>query len=152
MSKYFSIFLAIILIVPSILHSTSSDHNRQFTTSHTFLFNRPIYYNITAQYSLWNSIVHDKAGANCAAGQITGMYQKSDRTKKLGGYFLLHCKDCVTIRGDNATNSQNRDIRAEYFNLPSNYSGTFCLKPEQEQAAVVLEFNQNLSTYFSDSL
>lgn len=123
-----------------------------YTTSRSFFFYRPIYYNLEAEQSLWNPIIRDKQGANQAATQIMGMFQRSNRTKKLGAYFLLHCKDCVTIAGDATSESKHRDIRAEWFNLPANYQGTFSLRPHQEQAAGVLEFNQNLSAYFESPL
>jgi hypothetical protein len=125
---------------------------KNFTTSRTFFYYRPIYYNLAAEQSIWNSIVHDKQGPNQAAAQVMGMYQKSNRTKKLGAYFLLHCKDCVSIAGDATDLVNQRDIRAEWFNLPSNYVGTFSLNPHQQQAAGVIELNQNLSNYFESSI
>lgn len=141
-------YLLIILFISSLC--TATDKN--FTTSRSFFFYRPIYYNMAAEASLWNTIVHDKQGANQAAAQVTGMFQRSNRNKHLGAYFLLHCKDCITIAGDNTNNPSHRDVRAEWFNLPADYTGTFRITPRQEQATVIFEANQNLSNYFEHSV
>lgn len=143
MKKSFAIFLLITYVF--------SANAKKFTTSRSFLFYRPIYQNVAAVESLWHNIVHQKEDLSLGM-QAIGLYHKSLDRDRIGNYFLLNCKNCITIKGDNTSGAIDRDIRAEFFGLPSNYDGTFSLHPKQEQACGIIEYCQSLSSIYKCDL
>lgn len=140
-----------ILLLFSIfsLIQLKSQH-RIYNTSRSFLFWRPAYQNIAATQSIWNNTVHFKSGPNRAALQILGLAQKSLCTPRMAQYFLPHCQTKISIVGDNADAKavEKRDVRAEWINLPNDFVGTLAFSPEQEQATIVAEYNQDLKNLF----
>lgn len=143
MKKTFAIFL----LVTYILNASA----KIITTSRSFLFYRPVYHNISAYQTLYHFLVNKKEDLNSSI-QAVGIYNKSLDKNNIGSYFLVNCKNCITIKGDNAPEKLDRDIRAEFFNLPSTYDGTFSLCPKQEQAGAVIELNQNLCSIYQCNL
>ncbi len=118
-----------------------------YRTSRSFLFPRPIYQNIPAVQNLWSNPNVQKEPV-CAAAQVTGLFQQSRHNKRLASYFLLNCQECISIIGDDAQGAAKRNVRAEWLNLPSDFSGLLILNPKQEQAACVLEYSHDLKVWF----
>lgn len=123
-------------------------------TSQTFMYYRPLSQNAAAVGQVWNQIVARKDNSNQAAFQIIGLYQQShnfrtSRFDDIGSYFLLNCKNEILVAGDDTEFITTRDVRAEWLNLPSNFSGRLSLAPHQQQAGVILSFNQDLKRYVS---
>lgn len=119
-------------------------------TSRSFLFPRPVYHNFAAVRNLFSNIINCKKGPNRAAAQLTAIYQHSFQSNKhITQYFLFNCKDRLIIRGDSAPDSHVRDVRAEWLNLPANFSGTLFLCPSQKQSAFVINYNQDLCQWFN---
>ncbi len=95
---------------------------------HTFMYTRPVYRNLAAQY-------------NHANWQILSIYQQSTSQAKTKKFFLIDKQTSLIIKGDNATDSTNRNVRAEWLGLPDNFSGVMSINPLQQQAAAWLEYN-----------
>ncbi|HEV2916603.1 MAG TPA: hypothetical protein VGW78_02550 [Candidatus Babeliales bacterium] len=120
--------------------------------SRTFMFIRPVYEHVAMRNYLWNTIILSKNGTACSAAQVIGMYQHSrqsqDDPTKFAKYFLMKNKSMLLVSGDSNTQDEfSRDIRAEWLGLPSNFRGFMSLCPEQSQAGVLLEYNQDLSKF-----
>jgi hypothetical protein len=110
----------------------------------SFMFTRPIVQNIALIQAIWHSYIYEKQGPAQASLQVIGVFQESIPTRATNSYFLFNCKSEVTIAGDATLSIQDRDARAEWFNLPSTFSGTFAVHPQQRQWGVLLEYNQNI--------
>jgi hypothetical protein len=116
-------------------------------TGRSFLFTRPVYYNLDATENLLQNIIHCKLGPNQAVVQVTGIYQESLHKRNLAGYFLINCKDHLVIKGDKTFDPCARDIRAEWLNLPHDFDGILSINPKQRQAAVIFEYHQNITPW-----
>ena len=118
-------------------------------TSQSFMFTRPVFRNIAAQTStFWHDAVYDKPGCLLSSIQVLPIYQQSITSQETAQYFLLNHKDTVVIKGDSAVqNSNERDIRAEWVGLPSNFVGTLSLTPKQRQFGFWMEFNQDIKKF-----
>lgn len=126
----------------------------------TFMWTRPIYRNIAAQQSIWHDVIFNACQPQNFAAQAIPMYEKSFTSRKVSRYFLFDDspfgggddKNFLTVKGDAviAGNPNSRDIRAEWINLPSTFSGSFTVKPKQRQAAVWLETFYSLRDFFDN--
>jgi hypothetical protein len=121
-------------------------------TSRTFEFIRPVYEHVVMRNHEWaTSSLFSKEGTLKGAAQAIGMYQHSrggaDGNKKFAKYFLINQKSTLLVSGDsNTADATLRDIRAEWIGLPSNFRGFMTLCPEQSQAGVLLEYNQDIGS------
>jgi len=122
--------------------------------SQTFMWTRQAYRNIGAQQFIWHNYLNDQ-GLCCdpmlSSVQVLGIYQQSTSTDAQARYFLFNNKNTLIVKGDHGVNSFDRDIRAEWLNLPRAFAGTFSLNPQQKQAAVWFEFKQDLKKCFNNS-
>lgn len=128
-------------------------------TSETFFFTRPLFHALFAQQYLWNDIINGDLTAGNSSSQLLYMYQKSTPFSPTAGYFLLDCQPCISIRGDGVLSpslqipaASQRNVRAEWLNLSTDFDGTLCLCPAQEEQGVFFEYNYNMSELFGFSL
>lgn len=124
----------------------STDH-----TSQMRMLYRPAYQNAAALWNWWSPIIVDKKGKSRAAAQGLVFYQKSLEWCKTGGYFGINCQSHLRVQGDNAPDNRDRDIRAEWFNMPADTDTYLRLEPRQRQIAAVLEFNQDIASWIGHS-
>ncbi|MGE0206788.1 MAG: hypothetical protein AB7R69_02960 [Candidatus Babeliales bacterium] len=119
--------------------------------SQSFMFTRPIYQNIAAQNAaFWHDAVYNKQGCELVSVQSMPLYQHSLHSKATTRYFLFNGKTALTVKGDAVVQNNNeRDVRAEWINLPATFNGIFSLEPRQRQAGLWLEVNQDVKK-FSD--
>ncbi len=118
-------------------------------SSQTFLFPHLIFQNMAARDSLWDNIIYEKTTRHEACLQAIGMFQKSVHSQNVAGYFLIDCKSTISVKGQQGAFIPGEwDVRAQWLNLPSNFSGTLTLNPQQRQIAVILNYNQTLSHFF----
>jgi hypothetical protein len=136
-------------------YSSEDDYSSQ-----TFMFTRPLTQNLAMRQSAWHNIIHDRRGVMKAAVQVIAMGQQSMRDPSTAEYFLMKHKTYLNVMGDNALGTdaasqsrtvRERDIRAEWLNLPSNFSGKFSIDPQQSQVGFMIEYNQLLSKWFDFS-
>ena len=124
--------------------------NLQEKFSRSFMFTRPIYFNLARQNSLWHSIVYSKDRKDLKGGtQVQIAYQESSPLRKVARYFMPTCTNELLISGDDNTRDLNdRNVRAEWLGLPSNFRGFMTLSPQQRQYGLMLEYNQELKELF----
>jgi hypothetical protein len=118
------------------------DHETRFKTSQTFMFPRPVYHNTAALMSLWNRQTATKEYPLQAAMQAIPIHQESIDSRETQWYFLLNCKSKLTVAGDTA---EDRDVRAEWFDLPPDFRSTITLCPEERQSGVILQYHQHVN-------
>ena len=119
-------------------------------TGQSFMFTRPVQRNLAAQQSIWHNVFLDKPPCGIrGAFQGIFLYQQTPRTApdKIKRYFLINGKETLLVKGDNAVDAVNRDIRAEWLQLDSTYAGNFTINPIQEQLAFWGEYNQDIATF-----
>lgn len=125
----------------SIFYKEPNEHN----ISHSFMFTRPAFANLAMQNQLWNEIIFNKKGDLLGAFQIIGYTEKSLHIAKTNKYFLFHNKENLLFSGDaNTEQLRTRDVRAEWFGLPSTFQGIFGVQPTQKQTGFQIEYNQDL--------
>lgn len=102
-------------------------------TSQTFMFTRPVNQNLPMYQSLWHSLIYSEAPCSTAF-QLFGFYQTSHSTTDAIKYFLMNRKTHLQVRGDDAPDYFNRDIRAEWLGINnSHFSGSMTIDPKQKQ-------------------
>lgn len=150
--KKLMLALSIISIVPvhaeNPLFFSCDRDTRIEKTSQSFMFTRPVYSNISARNSnFWHDFVYEKEGCLAGSLQAVALYQQSMAKRSAARYFLINHKSTLLVKGDAAPTFLDRDIRAEWLNLPSDFIGTFSVSPQQRQAGIWFEYNQNLVTF-----
>lgn len=112
--------------------------------SETFLFVRPVYQNLFAYEAFWQDLTYYKGKEPTGSVQMLALYQHSFNTNKpINQYFLMEGKDELTVKGDNVSKF-NRDIRAEWLQLPSDFNGSFTLNPENEQFGTLFVIRKDI--------
>jgi len=96
-------------------------------------------------------MIHNRHGKNLSAVQAIGFYQGSMPHADNARYFLFDYKSCLSVKGDDRPDYKDRDVRAEWIGLPSNFSGGLSICPKQHQAGFLIEYNQKLSRFFDHS-
>lgn len=119
----------------------------EIKTSQTFLYYRPVYFNIAAKHSLWSQMFYEKSQSCKGVFQFLPIYQESRDNLHLAKYFLINCKEKIIIAGDNSIYQNSRDVRAEWFNLPNDFASYLSLNPCQKQTAFIFNFNQDLKNW-----
>jgi hypothetical protein len=104
-----------------------------YSNSKTFLFEQPLTQNALISA---NTLGHGGLWAFAA-------YQKSTDNYKNSYYFLPFCTDKLLVQGDDIaaltqSPASQRDVRAEWLGLPSNYNGTFEICPQSQQTGIFL--------------
>ena len=135
------------------IFSLHADPQEVFARS--YMYTRPAYQHLSTQQALFHNFIHEKKGTLRGAMQLYAIFQRSQKLDKTARYFIPNCKEnrknCLLVSGDdNMADKLTRDIRAEWLGLPPNFRGTMKIDPEQEQNALVVEYNQDLGK-FSDS-
>lgn len=150
MKKYYAILL--IMFTPLL---NKAGTNR---TSQTFMFTHPVHHTIATTSGAYDKTITHKTGKHCTVIQAIPFYQESRDFRKKNSeknlnkncrksYFLLNCKEVASVKGDNASNSFNRDIRAEWLGLSDTFDGTLSLYPEQRSTGVIITANQDLKAW-----
>ena len=103
---------------------------------------------------LWYNVLNHIGHEGQLAAQAIGLYQKSRCNENNGSYFLLNCKDRVVIAGDAVVgaNNNDRNVRAEWLGLPSTFSGTMTVHPQQVQYGALFEYFQDFKKVFDHPL
>lgn len=117
-------------------------------SSQSFIFTRPAYFNIAAKNCGISNLYYSNPDL-LVNSQDIGIFQKSlenNRCSKLPQYFLLKNRNVLSIKGDSVTTT-DRDVRAEWLELPSNFVGDFSLLPGQTQLAVLIDIRRNIGCY-----
>lgn len=129
----------------------SSSYGAKRYNSQTFLFPRPVYHNLAGFNGSWIEFSYLSANFKWGALQITALHQESSKNHncQVGEYFLSKCKQQLLFAGDNTPFRELRDVRAEWFNLPADFSGVLTINPEQRQNGLVFTYYQNLCNWFS---
>jgi len=157
--KIKTISLSLLLLLPSYSFGYASCQcdpcSDDDYTAQSFMFTKPIMDNLPAHNSAWHSIVHQPEGDKCSSLQIFGIFQQSMEHAPNARYFLFDHKTCLKVVGDTILESHpytTRDIRAEWFGLPPDFSGGFSICPKQRKMGVLFEYNQKLRNFFESSL
>lgn len=123
----------------------------QEVSARSFMFTRPIFAHVSTEQAIWHNFINDKDGAIGGNLQIIAAYQKSRTDTAIDRYFLLKCKNSLSVAGDQTADAACRDIRAEWLGLPSDFSGRFTVNPEQQQTGLTFEYSQDLYAFFGSS-
>lgn len=117
--------------------------------SETFLYTRPCYERLNAYEAFWQNMTYYQDCFPHSNMQAIFFYQNSvnKRNDQFRQYFLMRDKDELVVRGDDIT-LIDRDIRAEWLQLPANYNGTFTMLPHQEQFGALLVARKDLKNTF----
>jgi hypothetical protein len=123
------------------------DSNEQF--SHSFMFTRPLNQHLNIEQALWYTIIHNKEGVLRTAWNATPCYQQSIGENKTKRYFLPHGKEELLVAGDDnpCFVLENRDVRAEWLQLPDNYRGVLTIDPRQQQGGISFEAYQDIGKW-----
>lgn len=141
MKKYAIAFFALCII-------TKLYADPQEVFGRSFMFTRPAYYHLSMHEHLWHDIVYNKKGDQLGGFQLTTFFQRSTTQDKIARYFLINGKNNLLVSGDlNTQDKDIRDIRAEWLNLSSNFSGRLSMSPHQQQFGFTLEYNQDLKKW-----
>lgn len=118
----------------------------------TFMFTRPAYRNIVAQFSLWHDTIFPGCSKKKYGLQAVGSFQDSLANSKIRRYFLFDRLDNLSVKGDTAAPTPYaRDVRAEWLGLPATFAGGMTVNPKQRQWSVLLEGYTSLEPWFPDS-
>jgi hypothetical protein len=111
----------------------------------SFMFTRPLYDRIFAKMSSdWSWIDAKKVNVG---GQALGMYQKTNHSPRVDRYFLLNKQNNLRVAGDASPFATIRNVRAEWFGLPHNFSSIISMSPRQTQVGGWIELEQELGHY-----
>lgn len=142
------IFLLVMSFATNIIFSFPKFYNQ------TFMQTRPCYAHTNAQNQVWNEIAFEKESCKNSHFQFVTFYQKSASTpssesNKLAQYFLMKGKNYLTVVGDAYSTQQklDRDVRAEWLELPSTFSGVLTLYPSQKQSGFLVELKKCFFDY-----
>jgi len=125
--------------------------------SRSFMYMRPAYDHLSMREQAWWRFDYPRDRCINGTIQAIGFFQDSLHKTPCHGhnrfarYFLPYGKDEPLMAGDNTPYACIRDLRAEWFNLPSTFSGSLTLNPSQFQAGFLLQYNQDLNTLFNSS-
>jgi hypothetical protein len=117
-------------------------------TSQSFVQLHGANQNVSMRNSLWHRMADIHEGYTQSGYQLSGFYQRStDDQAKLAKYFTFGNKDQLSVKG-NTVSTTERDVRAEWLELPATYNGTLKLNPSVKRVGGALEFKRALSKYF----
>ena len=142
--------LSVFLLINIFLINKLSGLDSHYSKSVAFI--RPAYANVSANRAVWQEFMYPKEENSPArkSFQVIGFYQKTlDTQSDFAEYFLLKNKPTLTVKGDTVS-TIDRDIRAEWLSLDTNFNGSFSINPTQEQYALTLDFKKDLGDLFGD--
>lgn len=153
------VFVVFILLLPVKLYTYyrcfHDDDDDKVKSSRTFMFSRPINQTTFIQQSGWHDLIYNKCTnmQGVLQAYVTS-WQTQNYQPDAAQYFLPECRDHVLVAGDDAPGNKPsyryRDVRAEWLGIDNTqFQGSFTISPYQKQWAVTLEYNQDLSTFFS---
>jgi hypothetical protein len=140
MKKYLALLLPLLFVIPS------NSYDRK-VYAHSFMYTKPAFYDVVMEQALWHNIAYNKKGYLKGGIQAVPFFQQSMSLCKSARYFLMKGKTELLVAGDNTPFILDRDIRAEWVNLPSNFSGILSLNPKQKQTGIFLEYHQDLKDW-----
>jgi len=113
----------------------------------SFMFTRPASASVTMREQAWHLIKYR------AKDSLSGIYgivygEHSRHVDKCDKYFLFNNKRTLLVAGDMAAPdlTRARDIRAEWLQLPDDFSGSLRMRPTQRQYGFLLGYHQPLCT------
>jgi hypothetical protein len=117
--------------------------------SETFLYTRPCYERLNAYEAFWQNMTFYQDCFPHYNMQSIFFYQNSinKRDDQFRQYFLMRDKNELSVKGDSVT-TIDRDIRAEWLQLPADYIGSFTMIPEQEQFGALFVARKDLKNVF----
>ncbi|HRN78596.1 MAG TPA: hypothetical protein PLU71_05110 [Candidatus Dependentiae bacterium] len=126
---------------------------KQEVFSHSFMYTRPVLYNVAMYDAIWHNFVYNKTGNHGSSFQMIGFAQKSREKNAIKQYFLpQNGKTNVLVAGDAISETFfTRDVRAEWLGLPDTFSGVLTINPEQKQAGFIFQYHQNFKSMFAES-
>ena len=131
----------------------SIDALADIKTGKSYMYPRPLYYNIFAEKELWHDILHDPQKNHF---QIVPIYQKSMASDKVKKYFLFDKKTDLLVTGDlnaTSTGSPIHDVWAGWLEINNTqFSGNLSINPLQKQYGGLFEYALDLKDLFSCSL
>lgn len=134
-----------VAICAVVLMASSSYCSRQEVFGRSCMLIRPASYNLAMDQHLWHNIVYAKEGPTYGGFQLIPFYQASRKKSKFARYFLFHGKNELLIAGDaNSPDVLDRDIRAEWVGLPSDFRGKLSVCPSQKQMGFTIVYSQDL--------
>lgn len=117
------------------------------------MFPRPLTQNLSMTNAFTHSLIDTKVGKNRAVAWLTGAYQQSVHMEGISQYFLFPGLSQLQVAGDGVPSlTYSRDIRAEFIGLPTTFQGSFTVNPQQRQAGVFIDFNQDVGAWFNHDL
>ena len=140
MKKYLALLVSLFFITPN------NGYDRDIY-SHSFMYTKPAYYDLQMEEALWHNIAYNKEGSVKGGLQFIPFYQQSMALDKNAKYFLIKGKTELLVAGDETPYRLSRDVRAEWVNLPADFSGILSLSPTQRQAGIFLEYQQDLKNW-----
>lgn len=121
-------------------------------TSQTFVQLHPINQNIVLQQSLWYRLASLYDIYTSSGSQFYVIYQDSTNEQaKLTKYFTFDNKTELSIKGDGISTT-NRDIRAEWVGLPTDFDGVLTLAPAQKRIGAAVELRHAFSKHLEFGL
>ncbi len=116
----------------------------------SFMFTRPASFYIAMNQQMWHNFVYNKKGSWGGAFQFIPYAQASRPREKVARYFLPNRRNELCVAGDNTSAElvRDRDIRAEWLGLASDFSGKFSICPSQKQIGFTLMYNQDVGKMF----
>lgn len=136
--------LAIFLCTISCMYAT---HLQNEVHARSFMFTRPASSRLTRTQQIWHAIAYHSSHKGRTGTQVAVFYEQSISKERVARYFLPDSKnEFLLIAGDQAPINLRlaRDVRAEWLNLPNDFSGRMCIAPKQRQAGVSLDVHQDV--------
>lgn len=148
--KRYLLLVVCILSASWLMADNEEDHNNEHFAQ-SFMFTRPPNQHLSIEQALWYTIIHNKQGVLRTAWNTTPIYIQSIGENKTKRYFLFHGKDELLVAGDDnpCFIVENRDIRAEWLQLPDNYRGVLTINPRQQQGGIWFEVYQDLGKWIN---
>jgi hypothetical protein len=131
-----------------LLYSASINTYDRKVYAHSFMYTKPAFYDVVMEQALWHNIAYNKKGSIGGGIQAIPFFQSSMPLKKNARYFLFDGKTELLVAGDDTGFKLTRDVRAEWVNLPSTFSGLLTLNPKQQQKGCWFEYHQDLKSWF----
>lgn len=137
------------LALLSVFFITQSNCYERKVYAHSFMYTKPGSYDVVMEQALWHNIAYNKKGPIKAGVQIIPFFQQSMPLEKNARYFLMKGKNALLVAGDDTDPEDliNRDVRAEWVGLPSDFTGILSLNPKQQQKGCLLEYHQDLKNW-----
>jgi len=136
-----------LLALLSVFLVTLSIHAKREVFARSFMYTKPAFYDVVMEQALWHDIEFNKKGRVRGGLQAIPFFQNSMSLDKNIRYFLINGKTALLVAGDNTPSRETRDIRAEWVNLPSDFTGILSINPKQKQRGCLLEYHQDFRMF-----